>query len=118
MPTRGGLPTGTLHITLDLTEGEHGCAYVDNRGLRFSESNVAALCDIAASDKPPGQGIGNKGVGFRSVLQVTDWPEIYSAGNSVRDGQFDGFCFGFARPADVLRLTKGDESARNRILEH
>ena len=113
-----GTIDGTLHITLDLTEGEYGCVYVANRGRPFSESNVAALCDIAASDKPPGQDIGNKGVGFRSVFQVTNWPEIYSAGDSVGSDQFDGFCFGFARPADVLRLTNGDESARNRILEH
>src|SRR2546422_4367268 len=113
-----GTIDGTLHITLDLTEGKYGCVYVANRGRPFSESNVAALCDIAASDKPPGEGIGNKGIGFRSVLQVTNWPEIYSAGDSIGSDQFGGFCFGFARPDDVLRLTDGDKSARNRILAH
>jgi len=33
---------GTLHITLDRTEGEYGCVYVANRGRPFSESNVKA----------------------------------------------------------------------------
>jgi hypothetical protein len=54
------------------------------------------------SSKPPGEAIGNKGLGFRSVSHVCDAPEIYSQSAEFIGGQtFDGFCFSFARPQDL-----------------
>src|SRR5262249_48364906 len=79
----------------------------------------SAICDLGASDKLIGQSIGNKGIGFRSVLQVADWPEIYSANpDMIGAEQFDGFCFGFARTKDILRLVGNDQEKCDHICKH
>jgi len=102
---------GTIWIHFARSEGECGTLYVANGGRPFTESNFHAICEIAQSDKEPGAGIGNKGVGFKSVLHVCNSPEIYSVDPaSVDAGQFSGFCFRFARAEDYLALCDGDES--------
>jgi hypothetical protein len=110
---------GAVYVKVDLTEGEYGCVYVANGGRPFNASNFKAICDMGISDKIVGQDIGNKGVGFRSVLQVSDWPEIYSADPDAMGSEvFRGFCFGFAKPDDVRRLTGSDTEAFARISEN
>jgi Domain of unknown function (DUF3883) len=99
---------GVIHIFFEANVGEHGEVFVANSGQPFTEANFHALCDIAQSDKVPGAGIGHKGVGFRSVLQVSRAPEIYSAMPAGSSGVFDGFCFRFANGADYCRLADGD----------
>jgi hypothetical protein len=100
---------GTIHIRLDLAQGPHGTLYVANAGRPFTHSNFRAICEIGLSDKPPGEGIGNKGVGFKSAIQICHWPEIYSAAEADDpNDQFRGFCFTFARPEDIGRLTDGN----------
>jgi hypothetical protein len=69
---------GEIAILLDEREGEHGVLYVANGGEPFGTENFEAICELAQSNKAPDQSIGNKGVGFKSVLQVCTWPEIYS----------------------------------------
>lgn len=94
---------GQIRVTLDETEGPYGTLYVANGGNRLDDSNFAAMVDVAVSDKPPSEGIGNKGVGFKSVLQFSDCPEVYS--RSSDDGMaFDGFTFRFGRPDDFIDL--------------
>src|SRR5205085_1330082 len=74
---------------------------------------------IAGSNKAPGEGIGNKGVGFRSVLQITEWPEVYSASECAQTSElFEGFCFRFADRDDVIDLVDGDELAARRVQEN
>ena len=75
-------------------EGPFGTVYVANRGLPFSGKNADALSRIGSSSKPPGEAIGNKGLGFRSVSHVCDAPEVYSQSDPAlpRDS-FQGFCF-------------------------
>ena len=61
--------------------------------------------NIALSSKPPGEGIGNKGLGFRSVLQICEWPEVYSCHPEDRnEALFSGYCFGFATDSDLEKL--------------
>ncbi|MFD7433344.1 sacsin N-terminal ATP-binding-like domain-containing protein [Streptomyces sp. NPDC059861] len=92
-----------------------GVLYVANEGAVFAEKNFRAITELALSSKTAGEGIGNKGLGFRSVLQVTDWPEIYSKSSS--DSQvFDGYCFRFARPEDVRSLVE-DPALATRVIE-
>ena len=75
-------------------EGPFGTVYVANRGLPFWEEQVDALSRIGKSSKPPGEAIGNKGLGFRSVSHVCDAPEIYSQRTpGLTSPAFDGFCF-------------------------
>ena len=100
---------GRVLVAFDATEGEFGCVYVANTGTPFTAANFRAICEIAQSSKQPGEGIGNKGVGFKSVLQVAAWPEIYSS--SATGGAFDGYCFRFAEQADMRSLTASDEDA-------
>ena len=64
-------------------------------------------CELAQSNKTPDESIGNKGVGFKSVLQVCEWPEIYSRSHTESAG-FDGYCFTFARPDAYDGLARGD----------
>ena len=92
-------------MLLDAVDGAYGCLYVANRGSGFLPENVQALCDIAMSTKPPGQAIGSKCLGFRSVRHVTDAPEIYSQAEPITaKPAFDGFCFSFAMEADLNEM--------------
>jgi hypothetical protein len=94
---------GRIEFLLAEDEHEFGVLYVANGGRPVSVDDFDSMCRIAMSSKRPDQGIGNKGVGFKSVLQVSDSPEVYS--RSVQDSRaFDGFCFRFARPADFDAL--------------
>ncbi len=73
--------------------------YVANAGHPVSHEDFTAMCRVAMSNKRPDEGIGNKGVGFKSVLQLADSPEIYSEAEAG-SGRFDGYCFRFAQPGD------------------
>lgn len=105
LPRAGG---GRVLVILAETDGENGALYVANTGEPFSELSFSAICRFAHSSKRPGESIGNKGIGFRSVLQISDWPEIYSRSEGVvgNDGLFDGYCFRFARPEDIAAHTQ------------
>lgn len=94
-----GQRDGEIEVILDQRDGPYGTLYVANRGQPFNHDNLKALTRIGMSNKPPGEAIGNKGLGFRSVSHVCDAPEVYSrlAMGGAR-AQFDGFCFTFARP--------------------
>ncbi|MGV8968374.1 MAG: DUF3883 domain-containing protein [Cellulomonas sp.] len=101
---------GVVHIRLD-ERPEKPVLYVSNTGSPFTKTNFAALTNVALSSKPAGEGIGNKGVGFRSVLRVCDSPEIYSVDPAnLLGAEFDGFCFGFATEAELRALVPDDES--------
>ena len=111
---------GQIAVVFDPTEGDFGCLYVANRGNGFSEENFLALTNIALSSKPVNESIGNKGLGFRSVLQICQWPEIYSVGPQGAQGDFDGFCFRFADRDDVADFVTGSEAQAqaDEILQH
>lgn len=107
---------GRVDVLLDRTEGEHGVLYVANAGQAFTASNLEAITQLAQSDKDPQDSIGNKGVGFKSVLRICDWPEIYScAPDASAASEFDGYCFTFARPEDMLRLVDEDPLRAERV---
>ncbi|APU38448.1 sacsin N-terminal ATP-binding-like domain-containing protein [Streptomyces sp. TN58] len=100
-------PGGRVLIRLDHDEGPHGAVYVANTGRPVSGSNFDAMTYIAQSDKRPEEGIGNKGIGFKSVLQLTGAPQVYSvagAGSRV----FDGYRFTFADETSLKDLLGGD----------
>lgn len=99
---------GQVHVLLDEAEGEHGTLYVANAGNPFTWDGVEAVCKLARSEKVVGEGIGNKGVGFRSVLQISNAPEIYSTRPATATSAvLEGYCFRFATPDD-LSLLLGD----------
>ena len=102
---------GEISIVFAPDEGEFGCLYVANRGTGFTLKNVRAITNIALSSKPVNAGIGNKGLGFRSVLQICDWPEIHSVAGSPGAGCFDGYCFRFAQENDLREVGSAKDAA-------
>lgn len=90
---------GKIEVVLHEDEGAHGVLYVANAGKPVGYRDFEDLCTLGLSSKRPDEGIGNKGVGFKSVLQLADSPEIYSASEEGA-GRFDGYCLRFALPSD------------------
>ena len=100
-----GTRNGRIEITLYIRGGETGTLFVANEGHPFAEKNVKDLCNIGLSQKPLGESIGNKGLGFRSIVQITDTPRIYSHRiHACSESNFSGFCFRFAGPSDYVAL--------------
>lgn len=89
-------------LRLDLKAGEYGTLYVANNGRGFTRDNVDAVVSPAMSNKTPGNFIGHKGLGFRSVELLSDDVQIYSILGRVSDSKktFDGYCFRFADADD------------------
>ncbi len=107
----GGTTSGRILIRLNQDEGKHGVLYVANTGRPFTRPNFDAICDVADSDKNPDEGIGNKGIGFKSTLQLCHVPEVFSAQPGAPVGlDFDGYCFRFADGQDFVELADGDAS--------
>ncbi|MDP3968990.1 MAG: DUF3883 domain-containing protein [Nocardioides sp.] len=76
--------TGTSgRATFVLTET---ALLVADNGTGFGEQQVKAICSLGRSSKGPGTSIGHKGLGFKSVGEITDQPQIISSGTSF---QFD-----------------------------
>ncbi|HFL7242408.1 TPA: hypothetical protein ACHAKI_001652, partial [Enterococcus faecium] len=56
---------------------------VGNTGTSFSKDTIERLCLGRASNKSS-QNIGNKGTGFRSLLNDAEWVELYSGEFAIR----------------------------------
>jgi len=97
---------GEIAIRLVIEEAGRGALLVANKGRAFTASNLEAIRNIGTSDKEIGEGIGNKGLGFRSVEALTDDVHIYSAREGGPGAKFDGYCFRFATTEEIAaRLT-------------
>lgn len=84
---------GRIEIVI-ANEPPFGALYVANDGLPFTEPNFSSLSRFGQSDKDPEKHIGNKGIGFRSVLEITRKPEIFSR-EAKTSTSFSGFNFRF-----------------------
>jgi len=104
-----GARDGRILVRLDHDEGEFGTLVVANTGKPFTRSNFDAICDVAQSDKRADEGIGNKGIGFKSTLQLCRVPEVYSADPGGEERTFGGYCFRFVEDRDLVALADGDE---------
>ena len=65
--------------------------WIANTGRALTDDDVLGLCGLGASSKVDVQGnrratIGHKGLGFKSVLEVTDEPSVYSSTTSFTLG--------------------------------
>ena len=65
-------------ITFKLTTSPEPVLFVGNSGTPFRKKDFKGLCQLGQSPKKPNEDIGNKGLGFKSVLDVSLCPEIYS----------------------------------------
>ncbi|MFT5685565.1 MAG: hypothetical protein ACI8RZ_006519, partial [Myxococcota bacterium] len=55
-----------------------GLIAVGNSGAPFDTAGVESITSLGLSGKDAAVYVGNKGVGFKSVYQITDQPELYS----------------------------------------
>ena len=105
-----GVATTDDRALFRLTEDE---LWVANTGRPFSSADVRGLCGLGASSKANADGrkrasIGHKGLGFKSVLEITDGPEAYSDTVSFTLGR------SHARPViEALWESKGRGSVRD-----
>ncbi|RWC87656.1 MAG: DUF3883 domain-containing protein [Mesorhizobium sp.] len=96
---------GSILLRLVISKSGSGDLFVANKGLGFSWKNVNAIRNVGVSSKSVGEGIGNKGLGFRSVETLSDDPRVYSQPKSSTAEEFNGFCFRFAGPDEVRAET-------------
>lgn len=92
---------GRIAIKLVVRSETEGTLYIANGGSGFRPEDVEAIKNIAISAKEIGEGIGNKGLGFRSVEALTDDVRIFSRNGRKRTKRFDGYCFRFAREGEI-----------------
>jgi hypothetical protein len=108
---------GRIHVLLD-TDPDDPVLYVANDGAPFSWANFLAIISFGLSDKGAGEGIGNKGLGFRSVLRLTDRPEVYSRDPAnPADREFSGYSFRFPTNHELGALTEDDELSKRLVAE-
>ena len=55
---------------------------VADNGSGFHEDQVRAICGLGRSSKDPRKSVGYKGLGFKSVGEITTQPQILSSGAS------------------------------------
>jgi hypothetical protein len=97
--------SGRIHVLLDLAD-QQPALYVANDGRPFGTANFNGIIDLGLSPKGAGEGIGNKGLGFRSVLLLTDCPEVYSRDpEDPQDRSFSGYSFRFPAVSELAGLT-------------
>ena len=65
---------------------------IGNSGRPFRSTDFEGICQLGQSPKDPNKSVGNKGLGFRSVLEVSTCPEIWS---TAPDGSDISFVFRF-----------------------
>jgi hypothetical protein len=95
---------GSISIKLVAISKTEGHLYVANRGRGFRDRDINAIINLATSGKEIGEGIGNKGLGFRSTEAITDDVHIYSRAPSDGPKSFDGYCLRFAKPGEIKEL--------------
>ena len=92
---------GRIAIELVIRSETEGVLYIANGGSGFRWKDVEAIRNLATSAKEVGEGIGNKGLGFRSIEALTDDVCIYSRNGDSRNDEFDGYCFRFADSSEI-----------------
>lgn len=96
----GDLSAGRVEIVLDMRTGTLYCA---NAGRPFSKHGLTTIFHAYLSGKR-GDEIGRFGLGFKSVLAVTDGPQVYSRSVSFEFNSADARAAIAALEAPAKRL--------------
>ncbi|MDP2314352.1 MAG: DUF3883 domain-containing protein [Pseudomonadota bacterium] len=80
-----------------------------NQGAAFDDAGLASIISLGLSPKKPDEAIGNKGVGFKSVFEVTDAAEVFGIGPGQRTLR--------SAPGLRMRLSRAPASAQPRLLK-
>ena len=86
--------------------------WVGNSGRPLDDADVEGLCGTGISsktqsDSPKRASIGHKGMGFKSVLEVTNRPAAYSVGHSFRMSAEDALA-----PVRAVFETRGESKPK------
>ena len=100
---------GRIAVRLVVRSESDGTLYVANGGDGFRRKDVDAIVNLATTAKEIGEGIGNKGLGFRSVGTLTDDVRIFSREGRSESARFDGYCFRFATVDEIEDLLREDD---------
>ncbi|UQA61387.1 sacsin N-terminal ATP-binding-like domain-containing protein [Polyangium aurulentum] len=74
-----GAPRKQMAVRFVLTDT---ALVVANMGAAFGEEEVTAICGLGRSSKDPRKSIGYKGIGFKSVGEISEKPQIFSRGRA------------------------------------
>ena len=85
-------PNDPGRISFVLQTSPEPVLLIGNTGRPFHHDDFKGICQLAQSPKDPNKSVGNKGLGFRSVLEVSGCPEIWST--SALDSK-ESFSFRF-----------------------
>lgn len=61
---------------------------IANSGRPFRREDFEGICELGQSPKDPEESVGNKGLGFQSVLEVSTRPQIWSTAPAEGDAAF------------------------------
>ena len=100
---------GRIAVKLVIRSDDDGELYIANDGLGFRKEDVEAIQNLAISAKEIGEGIGNKGLGFRSIEALTDNVRIFSQQGKERPDRFEGYCFRFAAESEIEAILQSNE---------
>jgi hypothetical protein len=109
---------GKIAVYLKVDSENQGTLYIANGGRGFRSEDVEAIRNLAMSGKEIGDGIGNKGLGFRSIEALTDDVQIYSCASIASSERFNGYCFRFARTREIqerIECLKVDASTAKKV---
>lgn len=95
-------PDDPRRVSFVLVTEPESILLIANSGQPFRRRDFKGICQLGQSPKDPNESVGNKGLGFQSVLEVTTRPQIWSTA-AERGGP--EFAFGFD-PAGTMRLVE------------
>lgn len=75
-------------ISFVLSTSPEPVLLIGNSGHPFRIEDFKGICQLGQSPKDPNKSVGNKGLGFRSVLEVSTCPEIWSTTPTGSDTSF------------------------------
>ena len=81
-------PDDPRQISFLLSTRPEPVLLIANSGHPVRPKDFEGLCQLGQSPKDPNESVGNKGLGFRSVLEVSAFPEIWSTAPHGSDTSF------------------------------
>ena len=81
-------PDDQRRISFVLSTTPDPVLLIGNSGRPFRTEDFDGICQLGQSPKDPNTSVGNKGLGFRSVLEVSACPEVWSTAPAGSDTSF------------------------------
>ena len=106
-------PDDPRQISFVLSTSPEPVLLIGNSGCPFHIKDFKGVCQLGQSPKDPNENVGNKGLGFRSVLEVSTCPEIWSTAPA---GSETSFVFRFD-PSVIDQVAEAAQEIEERGLD-